>query len=133
MWTQIHGVPSREKSYFSQLMNGTASFGERAARRIERDYGMPPGMLDGQDKLEELRVDDADIPAERSTEAGELPSSMDLAIGRLIRAVGGRSPAEIERIASAIEILLKIDSPPQQTGESEVVIPPPRKGASRAA
>lgn len=44
-WTEQHGVPSKEKSYFSQLLGG-ASFGERAARRLEADYGMGNGLLD---------------------------------------------------------------------------------------
>ena len=39
-------IPEKEKSYFSQLLSGKASFGERAARRIERDYGMTAGYLD---------------------------------------------------------------------------------------
>jgi hypothetical protein len=45
-WTEEHGIPSKEKSYFSQLLGG-ASFGERAARRIEADYGMGDRYLDG--------------------------------------------------------------------------------------
>lgn len=38
-WTQIHGVPGREKSYLSQILSGTA-IGERAARRLELGYRM---------------------------------------------------------------------------------------------
>lgn len=45
-WFQGRTLPQHEKSYLSQLMHGKASFGERAARRLERDYGMPPGYLD---------------------------------------------------------------------------------------
>ncbi|MGF2654834.1 hypothetical protein ACQUWL_20290 [Serratia marcescens] len=45
-WFAGKPIPSKEKSYLSQLMTGKASFGERAARRIERDYGMPQGHLD---------------------------------------------------------------------------------------
>lgn len=45
-WTGKNTIPAKEKSYFSQLLNGTASFGERAARRIEKQYGMPDGWLD---------------------------------------------------------------------------------------
>ncbi|MBU9236219.1 hypothetical protein KTD19_27990 [Burkholderia multivorans] len=44
-WTEAHGVPAKEKSYFSQLLGG-ASFGERAARRLEAAYGMGAGYLD---------------------------------------------------------------------------------------
>lgn len=45
-WFATRTLPEREKSYLSQLINGKSSFGERAARRIERDYHMPAGYLD---------------------------------------------------------------------------------------
>lgn len=46
LWFTSRTLPATEKSYLSQLMTGRASFGERAARRLERDYGMDPGYLD---------------------------------------------------------------------------------------
>lgn len=45
-WFTNRSIPPGEKSYLSQLMGGKASFGERAARRLERDYGMEVGFLD---------------------------------------------------------------------------------------
>lgn len=45
-WFANRSVPEKEKSYMSQLMSGKASFGEKAARRIENDYGMESGYLD---------------------------------------------------------------------------------------
>ncbi|MFH8134185.1 hypothetical protein ABU178_08360 [Pantoea osteomyelitidis] len=45
-WFAGKSLPEREKSYLSQLMNGKSSFGEKAARRIEGDYGMPLSFLD---------------------------------------------------------------------------------------
>ena len=45
-WLEGKSAPAKEKSYFSQLLGGNASFGERAARRLERDYGMGDGFLD---------------------------------------------------------------------------------------
>ncbi|HDV9838334.1 hypothetical protein ACQ86C_06495 [Enterobacter asburiae] len=45
-WFSSRTLPEKEKSYLSQLINGKAPFGERAARRIERDYGMPEAYLD---------------------------------------------------------------------------------------
>jgi len=45
-WFAGKSLPAKEKSYLSQLMTGKASFGEKAARRIEGTYGMPPGYLD---------------------------------------------------------------------------------------
>jgi phage repressor protein C with HTH and peptisase S24 domain len=46
LWLEKNGVPQKEKSYFSQLANGTASFGERAARRLESQYHMGLNYLD---------------------------------------------------------------------------------------
>lgn len=45
-WFSGKTVPHKEKSYISQLMNGKASFGEKSARRLEQDYGMPFYYLD---------------------------------------------------------------------------------------
>jgi hypothetical protein len=44
-WVAEHGTPPKEKSYFSQL-KGTASFGEKVARRLEEQYKMGAGYLD---------------------------------------------------------------------------------------
>lgn len=44
-WFQDKPLPEREKSYISQLIHGKSSFGEKAANRIESDYGMPKGYL----------------------------------------------------------------------------------------
>ncbi len=45
-WATQNGTPAKEKSYFSQVLSGTAPLGERAARRLERDYKMAAGSLD---------------------------------------------------------------------------------------
>lgn len=39
-------IKPEDQSYISQLLSGTASFGEKAARRLERDYLWPPMSLD---------------------------------------------------------------------------------------
>ncbi|MDM5181748.1 hypothetical protein PO883_31705 [Massilia sp. DJPM01] len=39
-------IKPADKSYVSQLLSGTASFGEKAARRLEVDYLLPPMSLD---------------------------------------------------------------------------------------
>lgn len=51
-WFADRTLPAREKSYISQLIHGKASFGEKAARRLEADYGMPRLYLDGEDRPE---------------------------------------------------------------------------------
>lgn len=74
-WFSDKPIPPKEKSFLSQLMNGKSSFGEKAARRIERDYGMPEGSLDteeivvdvkegkGEEEPSKYRVDVLDIEA----------------------------------------------------------------------
>ncbi|MDF7658348.1 S24 family peptidase [Erwiniaceae bacterium L1_54_6] len=52
-WFSDKTLPTKEKSYLSQLMGGKASFGEKAARRIEDTYGMPVGYLDEQAEVKE--------------------------------------------------------------------------------
>ena len=45
-WFVTNTIPAAEKSYISQLLGGTASFGEKAATRLEAALGMPDGYLD---------------------------------------------------------------------------------------
>lgn len=45
-WIAKNGVPTKEKSYFSQLINGVSPFGEKSARRLEHDYKMGKMYLD---------------------------------------------------------------------------------------
>ena len=45
-WYSSRSIPGHEKSYISQLLSGKSSFGEKAARRLERQYGMPHLYLD---------------------------------------------------------------------------------------
>lgn len=49
LWFDSHTIPAEEKSYISQLINGKAAFGEKAARRLEGTYSMPPFYLDAAD------------------------------------------------------------------------------------
>jgi signal peptidase I len=49
LWFSDKKIPPEEKSYISQLIGGKASFGEKAARRIEMTYSMPNGYLDASD------------------------------------------------------------------------------------
>lgn len=51
LWFSKKRLPSSEKSYLSQLINGKAAFGEKAARRIEKDYGMEEKYLDQNEDL----------------------------------------------------------------------------------
>lgn len=39
-------IKAEDHSYVSQLLSGKASFGEKAARRLERDYLLPAMSLD---------------------------------------------------------------------------------------
>lgn len=57
-WFERRSLPEKEKSYLSQLMTGKASFGERAARRLEADYAMGDGYLDVPPEEYERTLDD---------------------------------------------------------------------------
>lgn len=64
-WLSANPTPAKEKSYFSQLVNGGASFGERAARRIERDYSMGDGYLDRTETMhQQAALKHTDAPTE---------------------------------------------------------------------
>lgn len=45
-WFEGKPMPVKDKSIFSQIKNNKSAFGERLARRIENDYGMPAFYLD---------------------------------------------------------------------------------------
>jgi hypothetical protein len=45
-WFANRPYPEEKKSYISQLINGHASFGEKAARKLEQDFGIPHMSLD---------------------------------------------------------------------------------------
>jgi transcriptional regulator with XRE-family HTH domain len=46
-WFAPRIMPPKEKTYLSQLIRGKIALGERLARRLERDYRMPTGYLNG--------------------------------------------------------------------------------------
>lgn len=46
-WVDVNGRPQEEKSLFSQLLDA-GSFGEKVARRLEKQYGMGNMYLDTQ-------------------------------------------------------------------------------------
>lgn len=78
-WFKDKTLPSKEKSYISQLMSGKSSFGEKAARRLERDYGMPPGFLDSN---EELQSDEIEF-------VGFVPNGMVKVVGEAFLGIDG--------------------------------------------
>ena len=55
LWFQDRQYPAKDSSYISQLVNAkVSSFGERVARRLERENGMPDFFLDQVDNNPEL-------------------------------------------------------------------------------
>lgn len=54
-WFSDRALPRNEKAYLSQLINGKVVFGDRAARRLEKDYRMPKGHLDGEQATREAQ------------------------------------------------------------------------------
>lgn len=77
-WFEDRTIPPREKSYLSQLMSGTASFGERAARRIEADYGMDSLYLDGGTACGPVPVDLGSASSPSTPPGGPLIEQIDL-------------------------------------------------------
>src|SRR5260364_422371 len=66
-WFADRTLPEKEKSYVSQLIHGKASFGDRAARRLERDYVMGSNFLD---KYAETQIDtESTFPIHSRTQA----------------------------------------------------------------
>src|SRR5574340_345818 len=51
-WFESKPLPRKEKGYIGQLLLGKEVFGSHAARRIEREYGMPSGYLDGVESFD---------------------------------------------------------------------------------
>jgi Peptidase S24-like len=62
-WFSTRPIPDEEKSYISQLINDKASFGEKAARRLERTYSMPNMFLDYGNAVEVDLENNLDFPA----------------------------------------------------------------------
>lgn len=53
-WFADGTLPRKEKSTLSRLMRGKETFGPRVARRLEKDYKMPRGYLDGKEDATEV-------------------------------------------------------------------------------
>lgn len=75
-WFSSRSIPSDEKSYISQLINGKGSFGEKAARRLETSYGMGDRYLDTPINSEESNISNSmlslDIADEDDKTTGEI-------------------------------------------------------------
>lgn len=111
-WTDAHGVPSKEKSYFSQLLGG-ASFGERAARRLEAAYGMGERYLDQP-------LPDLDPAVTRPTELSSSALALTNAICDADKA--GISPDVFDAMREMLR-LYRRDSARRQPGRFDVENP----------
>lgn len=79
-------IKEEDRSYISQLLSGTASFGEKAARRLERDYLLPAMSLD--EPFEQINVD---------------PVTKDLLIERVSRRLAEMSTEKLRALALLID------------------------------
>lgn len=50
-WFETRTMPTKDKSFISQIINGKATIGERAARRLEQENGMKMNYLDTDHSL----------------------------------------------------------------------------------
>jgi len=75
LWFSDKSIPESEKSYISQLINGKASFGEKAARRLEKTYKMPDKYLDNDS--EQQMIDLSNISLEKLEFMKEIAAMSD--------------------------------------------------------
>lgn len=109
-WFSEKTIPAKEKSYLSQLMTGKASFGEKAARRLEQSYGMPSGFLDGTNdeqiaeqegpnfKIEVLDVQASAGPGVINSEVIQTIRSIEYTDDHAVQMFGGKQASQIKMI-----------------------------------
>ncbi|MBO1811021.1 S24 family peptidase [Serratia ureilytica] len=109
-WFANKVLPASEKSYLSQLMTGKASFGERAARRLENSYGMPKGFLDDVNddrlanqqssdfKIEVLDVQASAGPGVINSEVIQTIRSIEYTNDHALQMFGGKQASQIKMI-----------------------------------
>lgn len=103
-WFSKRPIPAAEKSYLSQLIRGKAPFGEKAARRLENQYGMGDGYLDKD-------VDNAVTGGGTENSYSLSPQAIKLisVISRLDQAGG------MEDVLTAAELLLRKSLPSNES------------------
>ncbi|CAB3890220.1 S24 family peptidase [Achromobacter piechaudii] len=123
-WVQQNGAPSKEKSYFSQVLSGTAPIGERAARRLERDYRMGEGFLDmpsnGDTKPPPnahppspwpfASIAEAEVRALPPSQLSALEGAIALAIAQLKLGINVAPPAQARPLNANHGTLVDIDA-----------------------
>lgn len=82
LWFSDKSIPESEKSYISQLINGKASFGEKAARRLEDTYRMPKWYLDNDEQQPSTNIASTTlgtrrIPLISYVQAGHMTEAID--------------------------------------------------------
>ncbi|VEJ54593.1 LexA family protein [Pragia fontium] len=98
-WFADKAIPQKEKSYLSQLINGKASFGERAARRLENTYGMPDKYLD-----QDLYDDAGNVKyVERTTNGRAYPLVSWVSAGSWLEAVEPYNENDIDEWPATTE------------------------------
>nr|WP_314590041.1 S24 family peptidase [uncultured Serratia sp.] len=109
-WFADKTLPANEKSYLSQLMTGKASFGERAARRLETTYGMPAGFLDdvsddrlSQQESSNYRIEVLDVQASAgpgviNSEVVQTIRSIEYTDEHALQMFGGKQASQVKMI-----------------------------------
>lgn len=100
-WVSQNGTPPKERSYFSQLLGG-ASFGERAARRLEKAYGMGHLALDCTNKWNEC----AEKGKFRTGDEAPAPNYVRLKLLEAIPHMGyGGEPVDSPEVLQYVDVL----------------------------
>lgn len=103
-WFSARSVPTREKSYISQLLKDGNPFGERAARRLENTYGMGHMFLD---TLESEDAGRQSVPDGQPPQAPPQASNVDpllqaMRLLELFRSADERGRADMLRLAESL-------------------------------
>lgn len=102
-WFTDKKIPKEEKSYLSQLMTGKASFGEKAARRLEKTYGIPEFFLDGIAKEKNpVEVNDG-LPTSVVAEFREKKITLTKELVELIETFSSLPEAEAKRFLAEMK------------------------------
>jgi phage repressor protein C with HTH and peptisase S24 domain len=107
-WFATRPIPAREKSYLSQLMNEKASFGEKAARRLEETYCMGTGYLDSEIdsslwEARQLRLANARNLVEEVGSISKFANMAEISLSSASKIVRGNSPGIGNNSARKIE------------------------------
>jgi len=102
-WFSERSIPSKEKSYISQLLKESNPFGERTARRLEKDYGMGEMYLDTPEDSEQSNRPAPDAQPLQTQQASNSDSLLEaIRLLELFHSTDERGRADMLRMAEYV-------------------------------